>query len=126
MSPAELVGTLAERGATLTLGPDGRVRYHGLAEVLTQDLREALRAHLAILPEVLRRAEVFQALVRPGQPLPLLCLPGARGAPSGRCLSCGGDLAGGSYRCGPCGEAARLVAGDVRELSSAATLNDPK
>lgn len=110
MSPADLVAALADRGATLALDADGRVRYHGLAEVLTEDLKQALRAHLLELPEVLRRAEEFRALVRPGQPLPFLCLPEARGLTTG-CPSCGGDLAEGSYRCGPCGEAARLVAG---------------
>ncbi len=112
MRPADLLATLVNRGAALALDSDGRLRYHGLPEVLTPDLRQALREHLATLPEVLRRAEVFRAQVRPGQPLPLLCLPGARGAPSGRCPSCGGDLAEGSYRCEPCGEAARLVVGE--------------
>lgn len=111
MTPADLVAALAERGATLALDGDGRVRYHGLAEVLTPDLREALRAHRLELPGVLRRAEVFRALVRPGQPLPVLCLPSGRGLSTG-CPSCGGDLAGGSYRCDPCGEAARLVVGE--------------
>lgn len=115
MSPAELVATLADRGLALALDGDGRLRYHGLPEVLTPDLKLALRAHLLELPEVLRRAKVFREQVRPGHPLPVFHLPEARGLPAGCCPSCGGDLEPGFYRCLPCGEAARLVAWQVSE-----------
>ncbi len=126
MSPADLLATLADQGAALALDADGRVRYHGLTEVLTPDLKQVLRAHLDLLPEVLRRAEVFRGQVRPNRPLPFFRLPGAVGLPPGRCPSCGGNLEARAYRCNPCGEAARLVASQTRPcLATSKTQTHP-
>ncbi len=86
--------------------------YLEIARALRQPVQEPLD-QTNLTPSVSARVTAFRALVQPGQPLPFFHLPEARGLTTG-CPSCGGDYAGGSYRCGPCSEAARLVVGEPR------------
>lgn len=62
--------------------------------------------------EILRRAAIFRAqaesFIREGRLLPPLALPGAPNLRD-RCLSCGGDLEGNTWRCPVCTLAVRIA-----------------
>ncbi len=121
MDTTEVLERLSARGVVLVA--DGqRLRFRP-REAVTPDLRAALVEHKAELlrllgaeqEEIRWRAEAMRLQLRPTGPIPFLVArrPGLGG---GGCLSCGSALTQEqTYRCAPCGEAARAALRELRE-----------
>lgn len=86
------------RGGRVVFDPPDKPRLFA-----PPSLHEAIKADRATVKEILRRAAIFreqaERFIRAGRGLPVFALPGC---PQGGCISCGGDLAGGRYRCPVC------------------------
>jgi hypothetical protein len=104
MTAVELLTEMFALGGRAILDPD-KPRL-----LVPPGMGDRIRAERETVREILRRAIVFRAeaerFVRDGGVLPLLTLPGA---PAGPCISCGGDLAGGRYRCPVCAMAVNIA-----------------
>ncbi len=95
------------------LSNGGRVEWEPETRLLLpRGVRQRLEPDRETIREVLRRAKVFreqaQEFIRQGRLLPVLALPGAPETPGG-CLSCGGTLYEGQYRCPMCALAVKLA-----------------
>lgn len=115
MTALNLLEELRQAGVTVALA-DGRLRLRG-PQPPSPELLDRLQQHRRevadLLAEVEQRLPAFQHQAsRPG-PLPFLALPGVEAGPTAgrRCLSCGEDLDGGTWRCPACTEAVRQVLG---------------
>lgn len=120
MTPAEMVGSLRQRGILIVPSGDGRLRYRPL-EALSAAERAAVERHrdaiLALFdadPIGWRAAVMGAQVPRTGAIPLLLARPGIR-FPPGSCCSCGDPLtADDRYRCRPCTAAAVDVLVDLR------------
>jgi hypothetical protein len=111
MTPAEMVGSLRQRGIDLVPTPDGRLRYRP-REALSEAERAVLARHRDAILAVFDanpigwRVGVMTAQVPRTGSIPLLIArPGVRFRP-GSCCSCGDPWPADRYRCGPCATAA--------------------
>ena len=118
MTPAEMLGSLRQRGIQLVPAGDGRLRYRP-REALSEADREALVRHRDAIFALLEsdpvgwRAAVMTTQVRRTGNIPLLLArPGSK-LPPESCCSCGDQLSPDDrYRCTPC------VAATVRVLAA--------
>lgn len=124
MTPAEMVGSLRQRGILLVPAPDGRLRYRprkALSEaeraVLTGN-RDAILALLDADPIGWRAAVMAAQVPRTGAIPLLFARPGMR-FPRGTCSSCGDPRPSDPYRCAACAAAAvrALAAGPAAGVS---------
>ena len=119
MTPAEMVGSLRQRGVHIVPSGDGRLRYRP-REALSEAERAVLERHrdaiLALFdadPVGWRAAVMAAQVPRTGAIPLLLARPGIRFSP-GSCCSCGDALhPDEQYRCGPCVAATVTLLRDV-------------
>ena len=115
MTPAELPGSLRQRGVLVAPGQDGRLRYHPRTALSEAERAVLVRRRAEILalfdahPVSWRAAVMATQVPRTGAIPLLLARPGVR-FPLGTCCSCGEPLdPDDRYRCGPCADAAVAV-----------------
>jgi hypothetical protein len=107
MTTVAILTEALARGGKVVWDPPGKPRL-----LAPRSLHDAIKADRETVKEILRRGAILRAqaerFIRHGGPLPILALPDA---PPGPCISCGGDLAGGWYRCPMCALAVRVALG---------------
>jgi hypothetical protein len=111
MTPAEMVGSLRQRGILVVPSGDGRLRYRPREALSAAERATMARYRDAILvlfhaDPIGWRAAVMAAQVKRAGPIPpLIARPGIR-FPQGSCCSCGDPRATDRYCCAACAAAA--------------------